>query len=156
MRQTAYVILLCMSTITSASAATLADLHWMVGAWTGSLGPQTVEEAWSPPRGGTMATMVRLSGDDNTHMIELIVIREDGDSLTLHLRQFSPALELRLEQDMPLSTLNEKSVEFAGPEGARIKALGYRNVGPENMEVDVTVTDGTVVTATLTRHQSDL
>lgn len=113
---------------------------------------QTVEEAWSEPRGGTMATMIRLIGETGTDMIELIVIREEGDSLLLHLRQFSPALELRLEQDMPLSELTATSATFAGPEGARIKALGYRSTGADAMEVDVTVAGDIVLTAALTRN----
>ncbi len=144
------VMLLLMST--QAAAATLADLHWMVGSWTGSLGPQTVEESWSKPRGGTMSTMIRLTSDDATIMIELISIREEGESLVLHLRQFSPALEERLSQDMPLEVLSEDSVRFKAQEGAAIPALTYRRTGPEGMEVDVTIADGNVVTATLIRN----
>ena len=90
MRQRVYVILFAMSIGQTATAATLSDLHWMVGSWTGSLGPQTVEEAWSEPAGGTMSTMIRLTSATDTLMVELIVIREEGSSLILHLRQFSP------------------------------------------------------------------
>jgi len=145
-------MLLCMSSNTLAAQATLNDLHFMVGAWRGALGPQTVEEAWSEPSGGTMSTMVRLNNPDSTFMVELIVIRETGDGLILHLRQFSPALELRLAQDMPLAALTSNSVRFEAPAGSAIKALGYRDTGPETMEVDVTLADDTVVTAQLQRH----
>ena len=108
MPYSACAILLLVSISNSTFAATLADLHWMVGSWSGSLGPQTVEEAWSTPRGGTMSTMIRLTSETSTNMVELIVIREENDSLILHLRQFSPALELRLAQDMPLKELSAR------------------------------------------------
>lgn len=146
------VILLAMSTTTQAAQATLADLDWMVGGWRGVLGEQTVEEAWSQPSGGTMSTMIRLNNPDSTYMVELIVIREVDGSLILHLRQFSPALELRLAQDMPLADLQADSVRFEAQPDAGIKALAYRNTGPNTMEVDVTVSDDMVVTAQLTRE----
>ena len=145
------VTLMFMSTSHIAQAATLADLHWMVGAWAGPLGPQTVEEDWSAPAGGTMSTMVRLSSATETIMIELIVIREENESLILHLRQFSPSLMLVLSQDMPLESLSSERVAFAGPVDDAIKMLAYRNISPEQMEVDVTVADGTVLTAKLRR-----
>ena len=123
----------------------------MVGGWKGSLGEQTVEEAWSEPSGGTMSTMIRLNNPDSTYMVELIVIREVEGSLILHLRQFSPALELRLAQDMPLADLQPDSVRFEAAPEADIKALAYRSTGPGTMEVDVTIAEDMIVTAQLTR-----
>lgn len=132
-------------------SATLADLSWMCGGWTGALGPQNVEEAWSQPSGGTMSTMVRLMTATETLMIELIVIREEAQSLVLHLRQFSPALEVRLAQDMPLTAISASEVSFQGPEGSGIPQLAYRRMNDQTMEVDVTTGDGTVLTAALQR-----
>ncbi len=142
-------ILRMMSTSSPSIAARLDDLAWMVGRWTGSLGEQTVEEAWSSPKAGTMATMVRLSSASGIDMIELIVIREANDTLVLHLRQFSPALQLRLAQDMPLATLEGQSVSFLAEPGAAIKALGYRREAADRLMVDVTIVEGTVLTAEL-------
>jgi hypothetical protein len=130
-------------------AARLDDLAWMVGRWTGTLGEQTVEEDWSSPKAGSMATMVRLSSANGIDTIELIVIREADDTLVLHLRQFSPSLELRLAQDMPLATLEGQSVSFLAEPGAVIKAVGYRQEAADQLMVDVTIVDGTVVTAEL-------
>lgn len=131
--------------------ASLADLRWMCGAWVGDLGPQTVEEHWSQPKGGTMSTMIRLTTESETVMIELISIREADESLVLHLRQFSPALQPQLTQDMPLATLTASGATFDGPDGGGIQTLGYRSIDAANMEVDVTLLDGTVLTAALKR-----
>lgn len=144
-----YVIL--MNDKTNKLSATLTDLHWMVGPWSGALGPQTVEEAWSAPSGGTMSTMVRLGDPDATQMIELMVIREQDNTLYLHLRQFDPTLQLRLAQDMTLAAITEDRVRFAGDSDATIQTLTYRSVGPSQMEVDVAFGEDAVVTAALRR-----
>ena len=124
----------------------------MCGAWTGELGPQSVEECWSEPKGGTMSTMIRLTTDAETVMIELISIREVDQSLVLHLRQFSPALQPLLTQDMPLASITAGSATFVGPAGGGIQRLGYRCIDTSSMEVDVTLLDGTVLTAGLKRN----
>jgi len=133
---------------------TLEDIRWMVGPWHGYLDPdqtQSIEEKWSEASGGTMSTMVRLTSAQATIMIELIAIRETEGSLVLHLRQFSPSLETRLSQDMPLHQLTAESVVFATSPTSHIPQLAYRLTGENSMEVDVTMTDGTVLTGALSR-----
>lgn len=149
MRPRICALLLMMGLNPSAAAAGIEDLAWMVGSWTGTLGPQTVEEAWISPKAGTMATLVRLSSAGTTHMIELIVIREENDTLMLHLRQFSPSLELRLTQNMRLLELTGRSVRFIAKQGAAIKELAYHRESIDRFRVDVTVASGAVLTAKL-------
>ncbi len=122
----------------------------MVGPWAGSLGPQTVEEAWSLPNGGVMSTMVRLGSADSVDMIELIAIREVGETLVLHLRQFGPDLALRHSDDMRLSACDARSVSFVSP-GAAIEGLAYTLLDDQTMRVEVTITGGTVLGAELRR-----
>lgn len=98
-----------------------------------------------------MSTMVRLTSPTETLLVELIVIRQSGDSLILHLRQFSADLQLVLEQDMPLHSLTHDRVEFTATPDSSIKSLAYRSLGDNQMEVDVTTADGTVLTAGLQR-----
>jgi hypothetical protein len=130
--------------------ATLQDIQWMVGPWTGELGAQTVEEAWRAPQGGVMSTMITLGSAAGIDMIELIAIREEGDSLVLHLRQFSPALELRHSDDMRLQACDAQSVRFVSP-GAPIEGLAYRQSADQTMQVEVTVAGGAVLVAKLQR-----
>lgn len=89
-----------------------------------------------------------------TLMVELIVIREEAQSLVLHLRQFSPSLETRLTQDMPLLTIGTDHASFQGPADSSITKLGYRAIDARTMEVDVTIGNGTVLTASLQRTSS--
>jgi hypothetical protein len=138
----------------SAIPATLESLDWMVGGWSGSLGPQTVEESWSVPHMGSMETMIRLSSPDGVQMLELIVIREvtdeEGDpSLMLHLRQYSPTLELRTEQDMKLDHIAEHEVSFVAVGEPSVPRLVYELLGPDHIQVHVTIVTGDVVSAEL-------
>src|SRR5262245_45051261 len=68
---------------TQAPAATIADLAWLAGHWTGEgLGGFT-EEVWSPPRNGAMVGMFRLVRDDKPVFYELLTVAEEKGSLML-------------------------------------------------------------------------
>ena len=114
----------------------------MCGPWQGSLGEQNVKENWSQPEGGTMSTMVRLLVASTTQMIELIAIREHQASLVLHLRQFTPDLQLVTNQDMQLVEISPRQVAFICPPEnveATIPRLEYRGISDGAMEVHVSV-----------------
>ena len=143
--------LIGMNTQTTSPPARLADLTWLCGPWVGALGDQIAEENWSKPSGGSMSTMVRLTGNNETIMLELILIRETEDTLIAHLRQFGPTLELRLEQDMPLVEIGENRISFIGPSDSSLTRLTYRGVAEDRMEVDVMFGPDTEVTAKFQR-----
>ena len=151
MRYWLYAIILFMSVNTHAQpqiiTASIDSLSWLAGSWKGSFGAQTVEETWSPPEMSSMDTMIRLSSPEGVQMIELIVIREvrvaEGEStLALHLRQFSPALELRASQDMQLQDISTQSVSFVADASSGIKKLAYTRIAQNHLKVEVTVVTG--------------
>ena len=37
----------------------VTDLSWLTGSWDGQMGPAVLEENWSLPRAGTIASLVR-------------------------------------------------------------------------------------------------
>ena len=137
-------------------AAAIESLNWLVGNWSGNLGPMTVEETWYAPKHGSMQMMIRLSNPDSIQMLEFIVVREvtgkDGETnLMLHLRQFGEAMDLRTNQEMLLQTQSEHTVTFVADEGASVKQLDYTLTGDNQLKVDVTVATGDVVSAELNR-----
>jgi hypothetical protein len=77
--------------------AKVSDLAWMTGHYAGATGNGTLEENWAEPDGGSIESLVRGTADGMTNMIELIVIEEDGDSLTLRLKQWNPGMPPRAE-----------------------------------------------------------
>jgi hypothetical protein len=153
-----YAVFLLMSTNSYAEPSTtrpgIESLSWLVGSWRGTFGPQTVEETWSSPRAGSMEAMIRLSTAEGVQMIELVVIREvqvaDGKGgLMLHLRQFSPTLELRASQDMQRQAKAAQSVSFVGDENAAIQQLTYTRMAQDHLKAEVTAANGDVFTAHL-------
>ena len=87
-------------------------------------------------------------------MIELIVIREvrvseGNNTLALHLRQFSPALELRASQDMELQDISTQSVSFVADGKSGIKQLSYTRIAQDQLKVEVTVVTGDVFSVNL-------
>ena len=158
MRYWLYAIILFMSANTHAQpqtiTASIESLSWMAGSWKGLLGKQIVEETWSPPDMASMDTMIRLSSPEGVQMIELIVIREvpvfEGENtLVLHLRQFSPALELRASQDMQLQHISTQSVSFVADASPGIKQLAYTRIAQDHLKVALTVGTGDVFTVNL-------
>ena len=145
---------LFMSMNSWADTASIDSLSFMVGSWKGALGDQTVEETWSAPNMGSMDTMIRLSNADGVQMIELIVIREaqtaEGENtLTLHLRQFSPTLELRTSREMQLKELGEQSASFVAKDSPFITQLEYKRLSSDHLRVEVTISTGNVLAADL-------
>jgi hypothetical protein len=72
--------------------ATIADISWLQGHWTGkALGGET-EEMWMPPKGGVMLGMYRLIKDGKPVFYELLTFAEERGSLVLRLKHFEPDL----------------------------------------------------------------
>jgi hypothetical protein len=158
MRYFLYAMVLLMGVKTHAQpqtvTASIESLSWMAGSWMGLLGEQTVEETWSSPKMGSMDTMIKLSSPKGVQMIELIVIREvrvspGENTLSLHLRQFSPDLEARAKQDMELQDISTQSVSFVAGANSGIKQLSYALLAQDQLKVKVTVETGDVFSVNL-------
>ncbi|MEM1435991.1 MAG: DUF6265 family protein [Pseudomonadota bacterium] len=144
-------------TTTTAIAPSLDALGWIAGDWIGTLGDQTVEEFWTAPRHGCVENKVRLSSPENVALIELMMVRDattdSGEpTLTLRLRQFDEHLEQVALQDMVLSEQTASSVAFAATGEGRLAGLSYRETAPGEMQIDVTLKEGPVVTALVTKR----
>lgn len=84
--------------------ATIADMAWLAGHWTGEGLGGFNEEMWSPPRNGVMMGMYRMTKNDKTVFYELLTLLEENGSLVIRLKHFNPNLTGWEEKD--------KSVEF--------------------------------------------
>jgi uncharacterized protein DUF6265 len=83
-------------------AATIADMEWYAGRWTGTgLGGFT-EEIWSPPREGTMMGMYRMIKDGKPIFYELLLIAQENGSLAIKLKHFHADLRGWEERDASL------------------------------------------------------
>jgi hypothetical protein len=83
--------------------ATIADMAWLAGHWTGEgLGGRS-EEIWSPPASGVMMGMYRHIEDDEAVFYEFLTLAEENGSLILRLKHFHPDLAGWEEKDESVS-----------------------------------------------------
>jgi hypothetical protein len=80
-------------------AATVADMEWYAGRWTGAGLGGLNEEVWSPPRDGTMMGMYRMIKDGKPVFYELLLITEENGSLAIKLKHFHADLRGWEERD---------------------------------------------------------
>ena len=79
--------------------ATIADMSWMVGSWTGNALGGVTEEAWAAPAGGSMVGMFRLTKNGKPVFYELTTLTEEGGSLIMRLKHFNPNMTGWEEKD---------------------------------------------------------
>ncbi|PCH62416.1 MAG: hypothetical protein COC19_02970 [SAR86 cluster bacterium] len=120
-------------------AASIDQLAWMTGNWAGDLGPNQLEENWIAVEGGSLAAMVRMTGNGGTTMFEMITIEEVDGSLVLNIQQFSPGFKARTPnpQTMQLTSITANSVMFTAVSEGGMKSLGYSNPTPETFIIHV-------------------
>jgi hypothetical protein len=98
--------------------ATIADMAWLAGHWTGPAFGGLSEEIWSAPRDGVMMGMFRLVRDGKPVFYELLTISEHQGSLLLRLKHFNPDLtgweEKNHTIDFPLVARSPGMIQFAG------------------------------------------
>ena len=111
--------------------AKITDLAWMAGHYKGAFGAGTLQENWGPPAGDSVAALIRRTDGDATNMIELIVFQEEGDSLTLRLKQWEPGMKPRADgfEVMELVEAADQKVVFRNVGDGAIERLGYSLAG---------------------------
>jgi len=142
-------ILIMMLSMTStgvlAEKASIKDLSWMTGTWAGPAGPGlTLEENWIIPVDGSIASLVRMTGNGSTSMVELIVIEEENDSLTLRIQQWDPGFKPRTPgpQVMELVSKGENSVGFKAVSEGGMKTLAYSRPDNDSFNIDIETSKG--------------
>ena len=127
------VLLACAPALAQGPSAKVSDLAWMTGHYKGDTGNGSLEENWAEPKGGSIASLVRSTGGGATSMIELIVIEEEGGSLTLRLKQWDPGMAPRAEgfQVMKLIEIDDKKVVFKNTGEVGLQQLGYSLTGDQ-------------------------
>lgn len=68
--------------------ATLDDVAWLAGSWSGEAFGGSFEEVWNPPSGGSMVGMFKTLNGDNVGFYELMLLVEEEGSLSLKVKHF--------------------------------------------------------------------
>jgi len=70
-------------------AATLEDVAWLAGSWSGEAFGSTFEQSWNPPSAGSMIGFFKLLSEDQVAFYELLILVEEEGSLSLKVKHFS-------------------------------------------------------------------
>lgn len=140
-----------MSVVMAGPAASIASLDWMSGSWATALGPNTLEENWIKPAGGSIAAMVRMSAADSTSMYEVIIIEEKDGSLEMTIQQFDAGFVPRTAQaqKLELQSITDNTVMFSAITEGSMKTLGYSRTSPTTFQIDMETAQGQPVKAVL-------
>ena len=122
----------------------VTDLGWLTGSWDGQMGPAVLEENWSLPRAGTIASLVRQTGPDGMGMVEMVYIEESNGTLDLYLQQWDTGFKSRTPgaQKMTMSEITENSVTFKAVGEGGLAQLKYSRPSIEAFHLDVVTAGG--------------
>lgn len=99
-------------------SATIADMAWLAGHWSGEALGGDSEEIWSQPNNGAMMGMYRFIKNNKTVFYELITIIEEKGSLLIRLKHFNNNLtgweEKNQTIDFPLISKENGAMYFDG------------------------------------------
>jgi hypothetical protein len=98
--------------------ATLDDVSWLVGSWTGDAFGSSFEEVWNPSSAGSMVGMWKLMKDGEVVFYELMLIVEDEGSLSLKVKHFTDDFIAWEDKEdyvrFRLVAFDENAVHFSG------------------------------------------
>lgn len=99
-------------------SATLDDVAWLAGSWSGEALGGTFEEVWNAASAGSMVGMFKMLRDGEVSFYELMLFVEEEGSLSYKVRHFSPDFTAWEDKDeyMTLRFIraDEEAVHFNG------------------------------------------
>lgn len=134
-------------------APTVADLGWLTGTWRGPAGERQIEEQWSQQLPGSIAALVRIFDDSQTHMLELVSLSDEPDGLTLRIAQWSPQFEPLAPAPtmMRMISSGANRVGFEATTTGGLQKLAYHTPDPQTLLIDVVTGEGAAITLRLAR-----
>lgn len=98
--------------------ATLADVAWLVGSWTGEAFGGTFEEVWNPPSAGSMVGLFKMMNGDDVRFYEIMLLVEEEGSLSLKVKHFHADFTAWEEKDdyvrFRFISADDDAVHFSG------------------------------------------
>ncbi len=102
---------------TPLAGATIDQLAWMTGRWSGAEDDARLEEIWSPSDTGIMMGMFRWLNGDDPSFYEFMLLKPGRSGLELHIKHFTPSLVGWEEKDastaFDLVWVNGREAAFA-------------------------------------------
>jgi hypothetical protein len=121
--------------------ATVDQLAWVAGAWTGTLGDRTIEQHWSAPLGGSIIAMYRSIQANRATLYELLAIEQEGEGVVLRIKHFAPGpgLVSREAKDESannrLVSLTGRMAVFEGGDAANPVRITFTSPDPATLNI---------------------
>lgn len=136
--QTTFIKTISISEADSISSATIEEVSWISGHWTGEAFGGITEEIWTPPLGNSMMCAFKLVNEDSIVFYELCTISEKEGTLILRLKHFHEDLKGWEEKDevqeFPLVKLGKNIAFFDG--------FTFEKVDDEHLNIYVRISEG--------------
>ncbi len=123
--------------------ATVDQLAWVTGAWTGRLGERTIEQHWSAPLAGSIIAMYRSIQGNRATLYELLAIEQEGEGVVLRIKHFAPGAGLVSQEakdqsmDHTLVRLEGRTAVFEGGAGPSPTRITFTNPDPDTLNITV-------------------
>lgn len=131
--------------------ASVHDLGWLAGRWSGEGITGPAHEVYSAPAGGAIVGHFRQQRGDGIWFYELMVVRPDAESITYCLRHFNPDLTAWEEKNdvrcFPLIDREADTWYFDG--------LTIRREDQDNMVAAVRIASGSEVRDAVFRYRRE-
>jgi len=127
------------------------DLAWLVGHWEGEAFGGICEEIWSPPSGGSMMCMFKLSSEGKVGFYELVTITIDNGVPVLKLKHFYADLTAWEEKEkvisFPYVSHSAGEIKFDG--------LTYSRISKDSLRITVSLkgSDGKISKEVINCHR---
>jgi Domain of unknown function (DUF6265) len=97
---------------TNVKPATLADLGWLQGQWTGEWGPRTATQIWTVPRAGMMLGTLQIVENNKTSDVEFFMIRQTARGVEYSVLHFTSSLKPWAPATLFLSSTDSRRFVF--------------------------------------------
>lgn len=92
--------------------ASLADLGWLQGHWTGEWGPRTAMQTWTTPRAGVMLGTLQIVENNKTSDVEFFMIRQTARGVEYRVLHFTSSLKPWAPATLFLSSTDSRQFVF--------------------------------------------
>ncbi|MGH9575298.1 MAG: DUF6265 family protein [Candidatus Acidiferrales bacterium] len=100
---------------TSVKPASLADLGWLQGHWTGEWGPRTATQIWTAPRAGVMLGTLQIVENNKTSDVEFFMIRQTARGVEYRVLHFTSSMKPWAPATLFLSSTDSRQFVFSNP-----------------------------------------
>ncbi|HKV48927.1 MAG TPA: DUF6265 family protein [Candidatus Acidoferrales bacterium] len=97
---------------TSVKPASLADLGWLEGHWTGEWGPRTATQIWTAPRAGVMLGTLQIVENNKTSDVEFFMIRQTARGVEYRVLHFTSSMKPWAPATLFLSSTDSRQFVF--------------------------------------------